>query len=89
MSDDESEPVMSPLCQSVSSGGKLLQIEIYGDGEGKWILEIVDEFNNSTVWDNLFESDSAALAEAKKSILKETAATFVGPKDGKSSEEWR
>jgi hypothetical protein len=88
MSEDDFEVQMSPLCQSISSGGDVLRIEIYGDGEGKWILEIVDEHNNSTVWDDSFDTDAAALSEARKSILEETASAFVGPKDGKSTGDW-
>ena len=89
MADDEFELEISPLSQSVSSGDKLLRIEIYGNGEGRWILEVVDEHNNSTVWDDSFETDMAALVEAKKSILKQTASEFVGPEDGKGDSGWR
>ena len=89
MSDDEFELVMSPLCQSISCGGKTLQVDIYGDGEGKWILEIQDEFGKSTVWGDHFLTDQAALTEAKKSILKDTAKTYVRPEDGKSQGDWR
>ncbi len=83
---DELEVKMSPLCQIISSGGKTLRIDIYEDGNGKWILEVVDEFNNSTVWDDSFETDKAALTEAKKTILSEGASTLVGPEPGKG--EW-
>ena len=83
---DEFEVKMSPLCQSILSGGKTLQVDIYEDGNGKWILEVVDEFNNSTVWDDAFETDKAALTEAKKTILSEGARTLVGPESGKG--EW-
>jgi len=79
----------SPLCQTISSGGKTIRVEIYGDGEGKWILEIEDEFGNSTVWDEHFDTDKAALVEAKKSILAEGVGTFIGPEDGKSTENWK
>ena len=89
MNDDDFELEMSPLCQSISSGGKKLQIDIYGNGEGRWILEVQDEFGNSTVWDDHFDTDRAALLEAKKSVLKETAKKFVGPEDGKSQGDWR
>ena len=89
MSDDDFELEMSPLCQSISSGGKQLRIEIYGNGEGRWILEIVDEYNNSSVWDDSFETDAAALVEAKKSILRDTASEFVGPENGKDPQEWK
>ena len=87
--EDDFELRMSPLCQRISSGGKTVQIEIYGDGEGKWILEIEDVHGNSTVWDDPFETDSAALTEAKKSILGETIKTFIGPEDGKSNGKWK
>jgi hypothetical protein len=43
---------MSPLCQSVTRGGETVQVDIYEDGAGGWILEAVDEHNNSTVWDD-------------------------------------
>ena len=80
----------SKFCQKISSGGKILSVEIYRIKvtEG-WSLEIVDEFNNSTVWDDLFDSDSEAITEAKKSILEETASAFVGPSDGKSNVDWK
>lgn len=83
---DEFQIKMSPLCQSISSGGKNVQVDIYEDGSGKWILEIVDAFNNSTVWDEPFETDSAALTEAKKTILSEGVNTLIGPESGKG--EW-
>ena len=87
--ENDFELRMSPLCQRISSGGKTAQVEIYGDGEGKWILEIEDEHGNSTVWDDPFETDSAALTEAKKSVLGETIKTFIGPKNGKSNGKWQ
>jgi len=64
--EDDLELEYSPLCQSISSGGKSVQVHIYNDGEGKWILEVEDEFGNSTVWNDLFDTDSAALTEVKK-----------------------
>lgn len=42
--DDDFELEMSPLCQEISSGGNTIQVDIYGDGEGKWILEVQDEY---------------------------------------------
>jgi hypothetical protein len=62
------EPIIerSPLSQSISSGGRTVTVEIYRlEGDPAWVLEIEDEFNNSTVWDEQFETDSAALIEAK------------------------
>lgn len=82
----EFEVKMSPLCQTISSGGKTIQVDIYEDGKGGWILEIVDEFNNSTVWDESFETDSAALTEAKKTLLAEGVGSLIGPESGNG--EW-
>ncbi len=87
--NDDPQLEKSPLCQSISSGGRTVNIEIYRlDGE-PWTLEIEDEFGNSTVWDDGFETDSLALTEAKKSILGETVGRFIGPADGKSDGKWR
>jgi len=47
--NDEFEVKMSSLSQAISSGGKAVQVDIYGDGKGRWLLEVIDEFNNSTV----------------------------------------
>ena len=83
---EEDEVKMSPLSQTISNGGKIVQVEIYEDGHGGWILEVIDEFNNSTVWDDSFETDSAALTEAKKTILAEGVGSLIGPESGKG--EW-
>ena len=88
--EDDFEIELSPLCQSISSGGKTVQIHIIKSEGGKWILELEDEFGNSTVWDDLFDTDSAALIEAKKAILKDQIKSFIGPEDGKGdSGDWK
>lgn len=80
----------SALCGPVTSGKRTVDVQIYRlVGNPDWTLEIVDEYNNSTVWDETFSTDAAALTEAKKAILAESIASFVGPQDGKSSGEWR
>lgn len=80
------EPVLetSPLSQRISSGGRTVSVEIYRvEGETSWTLEVVDEYKNSTVWDDTFQSDSAALIEAKKTILADGINSLIGPEDGK------
>ncbi len=83
---EEFQVKMSPLSQTISSGGKTVQVDIYEDGKGKWILEVVDDFNNSTVWDEPFETDGSALTEAKKTILAEGMNALIGPESDKG--EW-
>ncbi len=87
--EDDFELEFSPLCQSISSSGKTVQVHIFKDGEGKWILEVEDEFGNSTVWDDLFDTDSAALTEVKKAILEDHITSFIGPEDSKRDGEWK
>ena len=87
--DDDFELEMSPLSQVISSGGKSVKVDIYSDGQGRWILELEDEYGNSTVWDDPFVTDQAALTEAKKSILSETINSFIGPEDGKPEGNWK
>ncbi len=89
MSDD---PILetSPLSGPVSSGGKVVDVQIYRlEGNEAWTLEIEDEHGNSTVWDEEFDSESAAITEAKRAILGETVSSFIGPEDGKPTDDWR
>ena len=75
---DEYEVKMSPLCQEISSGDHTVKVEIYDDGEDGWILEVVDEHGNSTVWDDPFPTDAAALTEVKKTMMKEGIQALIG-----------
>lgn len=86
----EPELEISPLSQLISSGGRTVDVQIYKlQGEAEWVLEIEDEFGNSTVWGETFPTESAALVEAKKTILAEGVSTLVGPEDGKGNGELR
>ena len=76
--NDETEIKMSPLCQAVTVEGKTVQVDIYEDGEGGWLLEIVDEHNNSTVWQDPFETEEKALEEALDAIEKEGIESLIG-----------
>ncbi len=76
--NSEPIPFESPLSQHVTREGKTVRVDIYEDGEGGWILEVVDQFNNSTVWDEPFTSDELALAEAMRTIDQEGIASLIG-----------
>jgi hypothetical protein len=69
---------MSPLCQSLTRDGKTVRVEIHGDGVDKWLLEVVDEYGNSTVWDDPFDSEQAALDELLKTIDEEGMGSLIG-----------
>lgn len=68
----------SPLSQKISSGGKTVEIEIYRGGGSDWHLEVVDQFGNSTVWDDQFKSDAEALEVARSTIKEEGIDSLIG-----------
>ncbi|WP_198024073.1 hypothetical protein [Pseudidiomarina salinarum] len=74
----DKEPEQSPLTQKVTVDDKTVEIDIYRGDEGGWILEIVDEGNNSTMWEDEFASDEEALAEAKTAIREDGIDAYIG-----------
>ena len=70
---------MSPLCQSLTWNRHTVQIEIHADDSGKWILEVVDHFGTSTIWDDQFDSDQEALDEVHRTVKEEGIKSLVGP----------
>ena len=74
--DDEKAPAVSPLSRTFSKDGWTLEIEIYEDGNGKWLLEVVDERNTSTVWTEPFDTEQLALDEAHRAIAEEGIEGF-------------
>lgn len=86
MTDDNPRPLHSPLAQSLTRDGKTVQIEIYEDGEGGWLLEVVDEHGSSTVRDDPFQCDRDALDEALRTIEEEGIESLIGdPSDSTPS----
>ena len=77
--NDDDDVKMSPLSQRFEQEGKVVYIEIYDDGEGGWLLEVVDEDNNSTMWEDPFDSDEDALAEALAAIAEHGIDTLIRP----------
>ncbi len=57
-------------------------MEIYRAENEDWILEVVDEHGNSTVWDDLFPTDQAALDEAMRTIDEQGIDAVIGPPSG-------
>jgi hypothetical protein len=84
MSDDY-EVKMSPLSQRKEIQGTAIDVQIYEDGDGGWLLEVVDEFGNSTVWDDPFVTDVEAMEELEKTIREDGIGSLVGPFDSPAS----
>jgi len=76
MSDPEI--VMSTLCREIIKDGTRIQVDIYrSENESVWILEVIDEENASTVWDEPFDTDQEALDTVKKVIEKDGIRSFL------------
>jgi hypothetical protein len=68
---DEEEPtiIYSPLQQRIERDGTYVDVQIYrGEKEMAWVLEVVDEDDASTLYEDFFESDQAALDEVLATI---------------------
>lgn len=75
---DNVEYIQSPLCRQYSEEEQTVDIDIYRTQDSGWVLEIVDEANNSTVWEDKFETDQEALDEALDALKQEGIQAFVG-----------
>lgn len=54
-----------------------MEIHIYRMPDTGWSLEVVDEHNNSTVWEDLFQTDEEALAVALQELNAEGIGAFI------------
>ena len=78
MTDEDKYPKCSPLAQSVTRDGRMVSVEIYEDGKGGWLLEVVDEYGNSTVWNESFATDKKALEEVFRAIDEDGIESLIG-----------
>jgi spore coat protein CotH len=62
----------------VTDAGHTIQVEIYRGPDTGWTLEVVDEFNNSRVWDDQFPTDREALDELLRTIREDGIQSLVG-----------
>jgi hypothetical protein len=71
--------IESPLSRVVVEDGESVEICIYRleDEVMEWSLEIVAADGCSTVWEEPFETDEAALAEALSAIKDEGIKSFL------------
>ena len=75
---DEHDLIDSPLSQTFTANGLTVEIQIYRMPDSGWTLEVVDEHNNSTVWDGEFATDQEALDMALADIRAEGIESFNG-----------
>ncbi len=78
----------SPLNQSITRDGKTVRVEIYkGDADEGWLLEVVDQHGNSTVWQEFFANDQLALNELQRTIDEEGIDSLIGEPSEAHQEE--
>ena len=76
--DNDPELEYSALCGEVSRDGTTVFLQIYrlkGGMEG-WSLEVVDDRGGSTVWDDLFATDTEARDEFFRTLDVEGIRSF-------------
>lgn len=84
---DEPEFELSPLSQDITHDGQTVRVEIYRlEGFDKWSLEVTDAFDNSTTWDESFDTEQAALDELSATIQVDGIGVLIGPEDGQGAE---
>ena len=71
------ELTYSPLNCAISKDGYKVEINIYKSADTAWFLEIVDQNNYSTCWEDQFETDKLAFDEAMSAIEEEGILAFV------------
>ncbi|MCC6632483.1 MAG: hypothetical protein IT482_10500 [Gammaproteobacteria bacterium] len=74
----EPELVVSPLSRTVTKDERSVEVQIYRIEPGQWVLEAVDEFQNSTVWDDQFDTDQQALDELMRTIADDGIGALIG-----------
>jgi hypothetical protein len=77
---NEPELEYSPLTQTISEHDRSIDVFIYREkGGSDWYLEVVDDHDHSSVWEDSFASDKQALQMVKNIIKQEGFAIFLGP----------
>lgn len=81
---DENDLIYSPLQQKYTAGGKTVEVCIYRMSDPGWTLEVVDQYNNSTVWDGEFKTDQEAFDLFLEEVEAEGIEAMIGPEPGSS-----
>ena len=80
--EEEPEIIMSDLCADVEIDGHFLKVDIYkSDIDPGWILEVINEFGTSTVFDDPFLADGLAWQQFEKTVREEGLAAFLTKKE--------
>ena len=81
---DEKDLIDSALNQNYTKDGKSVEIHIYRMPNTSWILEVVDSYGNSTVFEDEFATDSEALSCVIDEIERDGIESFIGSANSNS-----
>lgn len=77
--EDDMEIILSPLSHTFEEDGKSVEVEIYKEkNDSQWFLEVLDEYGNLLLNDEMFDSDEQALQQFKEDIKKNGIDSFIG-----------
>ena len=76
---NENDLILSPLQQKYTADGKTVEVCIYRLPDTGWTLEIVDQYNNSTVYDGEFNTDQEAFDLFLEEVKTEGIDSMIGP----------
>ena len=65
----------------ITRDGKTVRIDVYPDGDSRWVLEIVDQDWNANVWDDTFATAEEAMRAGVEAVEKAGIDAFIGPQD--------
>lgn len=78
MTDPQPELIESSLNRSIERGGRRLTVNIVRLAtERGWSLEVVNDHNTSTVWDEQFETDRDADVAFQSALADEGFEAFL------------
>jgi hypothetical protein len=83
--DDDPEVESSPLSGNVTRDEITIRVEIHRLAESNegWSLEVIDQENGSTVWDETFATDQEAFAEFYRKLETEGIRSFAERPSGR------
>jgi hypothetical protein len=80
MSDEDDGPkiIASKRSGLFEKDGHRVEVAIYRfEGENEWTLEVVDEYENSTIWNDPFETDEAAWQAFLDTVAEEGIESLI------------
>jgi hypothetical protein len=83
--DRDPDTTRSDLSCTITLDGITVQIDIYRLADDRrWQLEVVNELGISTIWDDPFDTEQAALNAFKEAVEDEGMETFLSGGDAET-----